>query len=303
MFTPLQKLKKTTMELTKLLKMLAVAACSLGGASIYALYHFQLKLIYPNTLNSAREHTDNPADYDLPYEELWLSTEDGEKLHAFMLLQDEKAQGYVNKTVMVLCPNAGNIGNALPIVELFWKMKYNVFIYSYRGYGNSTGVSTEHGLKIDADTVMQYVVEHPQLSRSSLVLYGRSLGGAVAIHIASKNYVQVSGVILENTFLSVRKAIPHIFPFLSRFTWLCHQVWNSEVDITKISPQVKMIFLSAELDEIVPPDHMTKLFDIAPVTDKQKKLFIGAHHNDTVTFPSYWDIVQDFIKSIQPVEA
>ncbi|ODV74604.1 uncharacterized protein CYBJADRAFT_166403 [Cyberlindnera jadinii NRRL Y-1542] len=285
------------------LKMFAAALASVSVVSLAALYRFQLKLIYPNTLNDARLKTDTPDEYDMPYENMFLETPDGEKIHTFLLLHDRTLPGYKNKTIIVLCPNAGNIGNSLPIVQLLYKeMGYNVLIFSYRGYGESTGTSTEDGIKTDADTVMKFVMEHDQLSNSSVVLYGRSLGGAVAIYIASKNYVPVKAVVLENTFLSIRKAIPHIFPFLRNFTFLCHQVWDSEHDILKVSPEVEMIFLCAEKDEIVPPDHMARLYELSPATVKSRTVFDGAHHNDTVVYPSYWNIVHDFIKSIPPVE-
>jgi fermentation-respiration switch protein FrsA (DUF1100 family) len=283
--------------------MFATAIASLTTASLFALYHFQLKLIYPSTLNNARLKTETPDQYGMPYENIFLETPDGEKLHVFLLLHDKNSPVYKNKTVIILCPNAGNIGNALPIVQIFYEaMGYNVFIYSYRGYGESTGFSTETGLKIDADTIMKFILEHEQLSSSVITLYGRSLGGAVAIYIASKNFVQVKGVILENTFLSVPKAIPHIFPFLKNFTFLCHQVWDSEHEILNISPDVKILFLCAEKDEIVPPSHMVELFELAPVHSKRRLIFDGAHHNDTIVAPSYWNIVHDFIKSIEPIE-
>lgn len=286
-----------------LLKMFAAVFASVGSVSLLALYKFQLKLIYPNTINDAKLRTETPGAFDLKYENLHLETPDGETLHAFLLLHDKSSLDYKKKTILVLCPNAGNIGHSLPIVDVFYRnMGYNVLIYSYRGYGESTGTSDEAGLKIDADTVMKYVLNHEQLSETSIILYGRSLGGAVAVYIAAKNFVQVKAVILENTFLSIRKAIPHIFPFLKNFTYLCHQVWDSEQEITRISPETKMLFMCAELDEIVPPDHMVKLYELATATDKTQKIFKGAHHNDTVLQPSYWEIIYDFTKKVEIVE-
>lgn len=278
-----------------------------GTASVVSvlgllLYKYQLKLVYPSMLTAGTKVL-RPDHYGMPFEEVLLDTPDGEKIHMYVLTHDPTQQGYVAKTVMILCPNAGTIGDALPIVELFYKaMHYNVVIYSYRGYGESSGVSDEVGLKIDADTVMKYVLNHSQLEKTSLILYGRSLGGAVSIYIASQNFTQVKALVLENTFLSIRKCIPHIFPVLSRFTFLCHQIWDSEHAILKVSPDVQMLFLCASDDEIVPPDHMETLYETSPSAIKSRVMFDGAHHNDTCLSPDYWNIVENFIKTIDPVE-
>lgn len=293
--------------MSSLLKMFLATTASVTTASLLLLYKYQLKLIYPSGLNDARApgafHS-TPQEYEIPYEDLYLETEDGVKLHAFLCLQDPKSPNYQNKTVLILNPNAGNIGLAVPTVYNFYQLGFNVFIYDYRGYGLSTGESTEIGLKKDTETVMEFLNEHDQLNKSSVILYGRSLGGAVAIHIASKNYKLVKGVILENTFLSLRKNIPHVFPFLKYVATLCHQLWDSETAISKIDPNVKMLFLGAELDEIVSPDHMKKLYELANVGDRYEKfvLFQGFHHNDTTLAPGYWDIISDFIDLIDSKE-
>ncbi|KAH3681169.1 hypothetical protein WICPIJ_007864 [Wickerhamomyces pijperi] len=286
-----------------LLKMIFLAATSLTTVGVGLLYTYQRSLIYPAAMNNARGFTEKPSKYNLPFEEAFLETRDGERLHSFLLLHDETSPNYKSKTVLILCPNAGNIGHSLPIVELFYKnFGYNVFIYSYRGYGSSTGEATERGLKVDADTVMAFLSKHEQISKTSIVLYGRSLGGAVGIYIASKNYSLIKGVILENTFLNLRKCIPHIFPLLANFTSLCSDLWDSENDILKTSRDVKFLFLSATDDEIVPPNHMIELYRLCQSHQKKIFKFNGSKHNDTVTFPGYWDLISDFIKAIEPVE-
>lgn len=295
---------------TSLLKMFIATSASVTVASALLLYKYQLKLIYPAGLNDARSpdaHHPTPEEYGIPYQDLYLETTDGVKLHAFLCLQDaEDSINYQKKTVLILNPNAGNIGLAVPTVANFYQLGYNVLIYDYRGYGLSSGEASEVGLKKDADAVLEYITNHQQLKKTSLILYGRSLGGAVAIYIASKNYTCVKGVILENTFLSIRKTIPHIFPFLKYAVKLCHQLWDSEKDILKIDPNVKMLFLNAELDEVVPPLHMKTLYELSSKTAEHRyKKFVtfeGAHHNDTTLCPGYWDLVGDFIETIDSKE-
>ena len=95
----------------------------------------------------------------------------------------------------------------------------NVLMLEYRGYGYSTGTPDEAGLKIDAQTGLDYIRERIETSDTKIVVYGQSLGGAVAINLVAENQDRgdIAGLILENTFLSIRKLIPK---------WVCcHSSW------------------------------------------------------------------------------
>lgn len=273
----------------------------------------------------------------MKYSEIELKTEDGEKLHCFSLKHNHHDPYYKNKTVVLLGPNAGNVSHYLSIAEIFFKSYgYNVFAYSYRGYGRSTGTPNEAGLKCDARAVLNYLAEDSQFSASRIILYGRSLGGAVAIYMASlasqypessevvhtngvepkesflrrrnihpidrKNaghkMPKVSGVILENTFLCIPKVIPYIFPMLKYVSVLCHDKWLSEKDILLIDAEIPVLFLNGLKDEIVPPEHMQTLFDLAPSNKKFIHLFQSGYHNDTCNQPNYWDIIYEFAEDI-----
>lgn len=284
--------------------MLAMLGLTLSGAALVGLYSFQSSLIYPASMNDGHGYCATPDEYDMPeYEVVYLTTEDSETLHCYSLKHDPKLPDYANKTVVVLSPNAGNIGHALPIIAMFYNnFGYNVFIYSYRGYGKSTGKPSETGLKLDAQAVMKHIAKDEQLLQSSLVLYGRSLGGAVAIYIASLVPGAVQGLILENTFLSIPKTVPHIFPFLKYFTMFVHQRWESERLMPCIAANIPVLFLSARQDEIVPPSHMDALYRLSQAHDKTFFKYEDSQHNDTVVQPSYWNRVQDFIKNkVNPV--
>lgn len=190
----------------------------------------------------------------------------------------------------------GNIGYFIPIIDIFYRQfGMSVFIYSYRGYGNSEGSPGEQGLKLDADCVMSHLSTDPFHAKRKLVLYGRSLGGANALYIASKFRNLCDGVILENTFLSIRKVIPYIFPLLKRFTVLCHEIWNSESLMGSCSPETPFLFLSGLKDEIVPPFHMRKLYETCPSANKKIFEFPLGSHNDTIIQDGYWDIVREFL--------
>lgn len=292
-------------RLYSLARMFAAIGVTLSGLALVGLYAFQTSLIYPASLNDGHGHCATPDELDMPdFEQIYLATEDGERLQCYVLKHDKTAVAYTNKTVLILSPNAGNIGHALPIVLMFYKnFGYNVVIYSYRGYGKSSGRPLEAGLKIDARTVLDYISKRDeQLLESLLVLYGRSLGGAVAIYIATLEPSSVQGVILENTFLLIPKTVPHIFPALRYFTAFVHQKWDSERLVPAIPADIPLLLFSAGKDEIVPPGHMDRIYNLSRSTDKTIFKYETSTHNDTVVQPEYWDRVHSFIQSkVNPV--
>lgn len=292
-------------RLLKVVKVLTQVGLGLAVLLLAALYTYQSTLIYPASLNDGHGHCATPDEFDMPdYQEVNLKTEDGETLQCYSLKHDANAADYTNKTILILSPNAGNIGHALPIVALFYKnLRYNVFIYSYRGYGKSTGKPSEAGLKLDAQRVMEYLThEDEQYLLSSIVLYGRSLGGAVAIYIASTNSAAIQGMVLENTFLSIHKTVPHIFPFLKYFTGFVRDTWDLESLVGKIPADIPVVMFSARNDEIVPPQHMDRLFELLKAREKYFYKFPNSTHNDTVMQPTYWDRVHDFIRDkVNPI--
>lgn len=143
-----------------------------------------------------------------------LPTPDGERLHAFLIKPSNMV--YAKPiTILMFHGNAGNIGHRLPIANVLEKnMGANVLMLQYRGYGLSTGTPDEQGLTIDGQTGLDFVRGHKDLQHTRTVIYGQSLGGALAIQLVARNldHRDVEGLILENTFLSIRKMIPRSLP-------------------------------------------------------------------------------------------
>lgn len=285
--------------------MVVLAVTSMATISLGALYFYQRSIIYPSTLNSARSGTDSPSRYNLPFEEIYLTTPDKVKLHSYFLKHSNQIiENKFRKTIVILSPNAGNIGHFLPVVNYIFNLGHNVFIYQYRGYGQSTGEPTEDGLKIDAETAMNYLINDETIKNSPLILYGRSLGGAITLFIANKfGFLQNDrklGFIIENTFLDIPRVVPHIFPLLG---WLGENIlsklisdrWWSEIEIVKIRDDIPGLFLSGTLDEVVPPLHMKKLFDLKKGLKVWREF--QSHHNDTIVQDGYWDTWEQFVDS------
>ncbi len=99
---------------------------------------------------------------------------------------------------------------------MYGALRANVLMVDYRGYGDSEGHPTEAGLMLDADAVLDYVLSgaNPDIAPGKVVLFGSSLGGAVAVYAAHKHGARVAAVVLENTFLSIAAMVDAVFPVL-----------------------------------------------------------------------------------------
>lgn len=293
-----------------------LAPCALSELVLFYLtaprraankFHFSSRaLIYPSHVPAnARNDIPSPKQFGLTdFEELVIPTEDGEKLAAFYIrgprgTGDTRDSRHSRTTVIMFHGNAGNIGHRLPIARMLRHLVgCNIFMLEYRGYGGSTGEAGESGLNIDATTALEYLRNRAETSTHKFIVYGQSLGGAVAIRLVADNQQQgdVVGLILENTFLSMRKLIPQILPPARYVSLLCHQVWPSDTVIPTIT-KIPILFLSGLKDEIVPPAHMRQLYDLSAAPNKIWKPLPLGDHNASVLEEGYFEAIADFVAS------
>jgi len=276
-----------------------LASSGIAALGSGLLYFKQNELIYPRGIPAgSRTEVPTPAQFHISNSEtLELPTPDGETLHAY-LLRPPNAALRKDITILTFHGNAGNIGHRLPIGKVLTdSLGCNVLMLEYRGYGKSTGIPNEDGLTIDAQTGLDYIRKQPDLKDTKLIIYGQSLGGAVAIKLVEDNQHQgdIVGVILENTFTSIRKLIPTVFPPAKYLAPLCHQNWTSEKTLPKITAKIPILFLSGLKDEIVPAAMMRSLYDVCVVRTKIWKEFENGNHNSTVAEPGYFDAILEFL--------
>ena len=111
-----------------------------------------------------------------------------------------------------------DMGFRLPnLRQMQQQMGCNIFIMSYRGYGESEGEPSESGLKMDAQCALDYVFDNAErlgIDERKVFIFGRSLGGAVAIYMASKHSERIGGLIIENTFTCIADMVKQVLPFL-----------------------------------------------------------------------------------------
>ncbi|KAJ4394607.1 bem46 protein, variant [Gnomoniopsis smithogilvyi] len=246
---------------------------------------------------NSRSDVPKPSQFGISdFEELFIPTKDDEKLSAFYIRGPRTGRNS-NVTVLMFHGNAGNIGHRIPIARMLISLTgCNVFMLEYRGYGLSTGEPGESGICTDAQTALDYLRDRAETSDHKLVVYGQSLGGAVSIRLVADNQKDICGLVLENTFLSMRKLIPSVLPPARYLSLLCHQVWPSDSIIAHIN-KVPILFLSGLQDEIVPPSHMRRLYELSQAPNKIFKPLPHGDHNSSVLEDGYFEAIADFIAS------
>jgi len=235
---------------------------------------------YPDT--PSRELTATPDQIGLPYENVYLATDDQQKLHGWFI-PARKERG----TVLFFHGNAGNISHRLESVLIFNELHLSVFIFDYRGYGNSSGKPSELGTYRDARAALHYLTNSRHISANRLIYFGRSLGGAVAAQLAAEH--PPKALILESTFTSAPDMASHLLPIFP-MRWLIRFSYNTVDHIKTIHCPV-LIVHSPE-DEIIPYRFGRRLFETA----NEPKQFIIIHggHNE-----GFMQSGQNYIKGLK----
>lgn len=177
-------------------------------------------------------------------------------------------------------------------VRHFFDSGFNILLVSYRGFGSSQGRPSERGMRKDAIAAVEYCMDRGDvLDTQQIFLFGRSIGGAVAIAtattLARDNSTQpLAGVVVENTFTSMGDMIDVVLPPLRFVKFLNRNPWGSVSTIGNL--ELPMLFISGLCDELVPPHHVKTLYDSA-----QKSRIRRLHtvpdgtHNDTYVTSLY----------------
>ncbi|CAG8538543.1 424_t:CDS:2 [Acaulospora morrowiae] len=275
-----------------------VAGTTIAFGTGALLYTFQTEILYPARYRKKSRQFITPkfAADGIPFSETTLITEDNVRIKVYICKRPTDEEARQRPTILVLHGNRGNGQRSIITTKFYNELRCNVVLLSYRGYGHSEGKPTEKGIKIDAQTCLDYVKRHSVLKGTKLVIYGRSLGGAVAIDLVSRNEDLVEAMIVENTFLSIPKLLPTFFPLLRYFTFFCSQIWPSEQSILRIQ-KIPVLFLSSGKDKLVPKDQMMKLFDLVDTEGgKAWKDFPNAEHANTISQNGYFETIGEFLR-------
>ena len=214
-----------------------------------------------------------------------LETKDKTKIEGMILEPDDPKT--TKTTFIFFHGNAQNMGNRLPFMRSLVE-EYNAYVITidYRGFGYSYGFPSESGLINDAESIFERVLNDSRFKNTKKIVYGRSIGGAVAVGLAEKYKEQINGIILENTFTSTKdvakgfsyaKNVPEFLLDMG----LTGNRWETLTRVTKMGVNFPpTLYIWGMKDRIVNPKMMEKLYD----TDKGiKAKFVveDGTHNDT----------------------
>jgi fermentation-respiration switch protein FrsA (DUF1100 family) len=279
------------MSLHSLLHLLLVVFITWCGIAGY-LYFSQSRLLYYPELPS-RALEASPADIGLAFETVLLTAGDGTRLHGWFVPASAP-----RGTLLFSHGNAGNIAHRLDSIRQFHSLGLNVLIYDYRGFGESEGKPTEAGTYLDVKAAWDYLLEERLIAPQQIIIFGRSLGAAIAAELASQH--PSAGVILESAFTSVPDMAASLYPWLP-VRLLSRYRYNNLEKVARITSP--LLLVHSRGDEIVPYAHGERLFAHA----NEPKQFLELHggHNDGnhVSHDIYTETLGKFLGEILPAAA
>ena len=289
------------------------------------IFLFQERLMYVpvvggfTTVESNPEGYKSPGEYGINFEEFFVETLDGEKIHLWYLPTSNE-----QNIVLLECHgNAGNMGLRLPCLSATRsQLGVGVCIFDYRGFGSSSGTPSEAGMLKDLDAVFNWLKK--RLNGGKIILHGRSVGGSLAVQYAARlgldkdnnrQFIQgtslgepdtslsttsptgLAGVIVENTFVSIADLVDTVFPVLKVVPYFLKDAlvrvrWETGSWLKRCSSKIPFLLLSSENDEIAPHSHREELLRIGKMAGLSLEIvtFPNCGHNDLwVTGGSaYW---------------
>ncbi len=225
-------------------------------------------------MNDAEVQRRDPRD-------VYFKSADGLSLHGwYFRAREEKG------TILVCHGNVENISTHVKLDLWLIDAGYNLFIFDYRGYGRSEGAPDVRGIHLDAEAALETVLfALPRTRNDGIIVFGKSLGGAVAIYtVANSPYKgRVKALILDSAFSDYRRIAREKiaesiigWPFQYPLSWLVNDDYSPAKYIAKVSP-VPVVIIHGAHDEIVPEHHGRILYDAALPPKEFWELTIPGH--------------------------
>ncbi|MEO0457715.1 MAG: alpha/beta fold hydrolase [Cyanobacteria bacterium P01_A01_bin.114] len=237
-----------------------------------------------------------PESHNLRYEEIWIpantNAKQPEHLHSWWFPQPKNHIG------TLIYFHGANLNIGFNVTQVYWlrKLGFDVLLAEYRGYGLSEGkFPTEKTFYEDAEAALAYLTEQRKISPDEILVYGHSLGGAIAIDLATQ-HPDLAGLIVQNTFTSMaemvaRSSYAKWFPV----QWILHQRFESLQKVRDL--EVPMLLIHATGDPLIPAEMGKRLYKEANSSLKELILVKAkTHHNSTAEFktPEYLAKVKQF---------
>ena len=227
-----------------------------------------------------------PQTYEGEVENVWLLTEDGVRINAFYRSNPASKQ-----VLLWFHGNAENIGYGLEHLRALAKIGVSILAVDYRGYGKSQGKPDEAGVYQDADAAYDYLIKQRHFRAEDIFIYGHSLGGAVAVDLASRR--PCGGLIVQSSFTSARAMARRMFA-IPLIAYVVKSRFDSLQKIRDVHAPI--LIVHGTRDEVVPLRMGQQVFAVAP-EPKRFYPIQGAGHNDVLEVGgvSYLTCLQRFV--------
>ncbi|MGE5297348.1 MAG: alpha/beta hydrolase [Solirubrobacterales bacterium] len=236
---------------------------------VYAVFGLTLLFTQSRLLyHPFREVVLAPADRRLPYEEVVLRARDGVKLAGWHIPADD-----ARFTVLFCHGNGGNLMHTLDAVGLFREMGLSCMVFDYRGYGDSEGKPTEAGTYLDARAAFDWLTQVKGVPAERIIVCGRSLGGAIAAHLAAE--VQPAALAMEGAFTSYPDIGAHFYPYMPVRLFARYR-YDTLASVKQV--RCPVLVVHSKDDELVPPAFGRRLFEAAG--EPRQFAEISGSHNE-----------------------
>ncbi|MBD2461720.1 alpha/beta hydrolase [Oscillatoria sp. FACHB-1407] len=265
-----------------------------GGICLYLYFRQTRFIFFPSPYIET-----TPDEFGMAYEDVWLSVGNGNppaQLHSWWIPAQSTSRG----VVLYLHGNGANIGANVAQAERFHRLGLSVLLIDYRGYGKSTGgFPSEVKVYEDAAIAWNYLTQERQIPPQQILLYGHSLGGAIATQLAIQQ-PDAAGLIVQCSFTSIREMTNRMPPYrLLPIDLVLTQRFDSIHKVPRL--QMPVLFIHGIADTEVPADMSQSLFDAAP---EPKRLWLvpGAGHNNVgdTAGAEYLRVVEQFVQETIP---
>jgi len=249
-----------------------------------------------NSLFFYPEHAivDTPQRHGIEYQTIEFRAVDGVKLSAWFLPSHAADGGKAKGTVLFLHGNAENISTHFRNVAWLPAEGFNVLALDYRGYGASEGTPSVAGVQLDIDAAMRALLARPDVNPDRIVVFGQSLGGALAIaYVARSAYrAHIRAVVADSAFSDYRRIVRQKLAgtwFTWPLQWLPYltvdNTYSPAASVRAVSP-IPLLLIHGDQDAVVPYSHSQELFELA-ADPKELWIVPGAGHtlalaNDSV---------------------
>lgn len=240
-----------------------------------------------------------PDRVGLRYESVTLRAADGVDLVAWFL----PATGRPRATVLFLHGNAENISTHFLNVAWMPAEGFNVLALDYRGYGASGGTPSLRGVQLDIDAALTALRARPDVDSRRIVLFGQSLGGALAIHYAARGSQRdaLRAVIADSAFADYRMIASEKLAASALtwpFQWLPVLVVDNDYSplaaVGTVSP-LPLLLIHGDADAVVPPHHAQRLYAAARLP-KELWLLPATGHIESARDPALRRRFSDYVR-------